>query len=76
MQNKDAQIRHAQQELLNELSRQIIAGTLELGTEQVIDVLDEPPAPGRSVGGTKIVFRKPIAKETRLREDAPAGKES
>ena len=38
-----------QKELLNELSRQIIAGTLETGAPQVIDVFD-----GR------IVFRKPI----------------
>lgn len=42
-----------QKELLNELSRQIIAGTLEQGVEQVIDVFDG-----------KIVLRKPVdAKE-------------
>ncbi|MBL0126173.1 MAG: ATP-dependent chaperone ClpB [Flavobacteriales bacterium] len=41
--------RMIQRELLNELSRQIIAGTLETGVEQVIDVFD-----GR------IVIRKPI----------------
>ncbi|MBL8002596.1 MAG: ATP-dependent chaperone ClpB [Flavobacteriales bacterium] len=41
--------RMIQKELLNELSRQIIAGTLEPGKPQVIDVFD-----GR------IVFRKPI----------------
>ncbi|HRF79104.1 MAG TPA: AAA family ATPase, partial [Flavobacteriales bacterium] len=41
--------RMIQKELLNELSRQIIAGTLEQGTEQVIDVFDG-----------KIVVRKPI----------------
>ncbi len=38
-----------QKELLNEMSRQIIAGTLEPGVEQVIDVFDG-----------KIVVRKPI----------------
>ena len=41
--------RMIQKELLNELSRQIIAGTLEPGHPQVIDVFDG-----------KIVFRKPI----------------
>jgi ATP-dependent Clp protease ATP-binding subunit ClpB len=41
--------RMIQKELLNELSRQIIAGTLEPGKPQVIDVFD-----GR------IVFRKPV----------------
>ncbi|MCB9184625.1 MAG: ATP-dependent chaperone ClpB [Flavobacteriales bacterium] len=41
--------RMIQKELLNELSRQIIAGTLEPGQPQVIDVFDG-----------KIVFRKPI----------------
>ncbi|MBK6628745.1 MAG: ATP-dependent chaperone ClpB [Flavobacteriales bacterium] len=41
--------RMIQKELLNELSRQIIAGTLEPGKPQVIDVFDG-----------KIVFRKPI----------------
>jgi len=45
-----------QKELLNEMSRQIIAGTLEPGVEQVIDIFDG-----------KIVVRKPIAeKESRL----------
>ena len=38
-----------QKELLNELSRQIIAGTVETGQPQVVDVFDG-----------KIVFRKPI----------------
>ncbi|MFN6115010.1 MAG: ATP-dependent chaperone ClpB [Flavobacteriales bacterium] len=48
--------RMIQKELLNELSKQIIAGTLEIGKPQVIDVFD-----GR------IVLRKPIAeKESRL----------
>ncbi len=37
---------------MNELSRQIIAGKVETGVKQVIDVFDG-----------KIVFRKPIAKE-------------
>ena len=41
--------RMIQRELLNELSRQIIAGTVETGVQQVIDVFDG-----------KIVFRKPI----------------
>ncbi|MEO8068451.1 MAG: ATP-dependent chaperone ClpB [Flavobacteriales bacterium] len=41
--------RMIQKELLNELSRQIIAGTVETGVQQVIDVFDG-----------KIVFRKPI----------------
>jgi ATP-dependent Clp protease ATP-binding subunit ClpB len=41
--------RMIQKELLNELSKQIIAGTLETGKAQVIDVFD-----GR------IVLRKPI----------------
>ncbi|MBP7408244.1 MAG: ATP-dependent chaperone ClpB [Flavobacteriales bacterium] len=41
-----------QKELLNELSRQIIAGTLEQGVEQVIDVFDG-----------KVVVRKPIAEK-------------
>jgi ATP-dependent Clp protease ATP-binding subunit ClpB len=44
--------RMIQKELMNELSRQIIAGKVETGTKQVIDVFDG-----------KIVFRKPIAKE-------------
>jgi ATP-dependent Clp protease ATP-binding subunit ClpB len=38
-----------QKELLNELSKQIIAGTLETGKPMVIDVFDG-----------KIVLRKPI----------------
>jgi ATP-dependent Clp protease ATP-binding subunit ClpB len=41
--------RMIQKELMNELSRQIIAGTVETGVKQVIDVFDG-----------KIVFRKPI----------------
>ena len=41
--------RMIQKELLNELSRQIIAGSLETGRPQVIDVFDG-----------KIVLRKPI----------------
>ncbi len=41
--------RMIQKELLNELSRQIIAGSLETGRQQVIDVFDG-----------KIVLRKPI----------------
>jgi len=49
-----------QKELLNELSKQIIAGTLETGKPQVIDVFDEPPSPSGFGGGTKIVLRKPI----------------
>ena len=44
--------RMIQKELMNELSRQIIAGKVETGVKQVIDVFDG-----------KIVFRKPIAKE-------------
>jgi ATP-dependent Clp protease ATP-binding subunit ClpB len=48
--------RMIQKELLNELSKQIIAGTLETGKPQVIDVFDG-----------KIVLRKPIdEKESRL----------
>ena len=38
-----------QRELLKELSRQLIAGTIETGAQQVVDVFDG-----------KIVFRKPI----------------
>jgi ATP-dependent Clp protease ATP-binding subunit ClpB len=41
--------RMIQKELLNELSRQIIAGTIETGVPMVVDVFDG-----------KIVFRKPI----------------
>ena len=55
-----------QKELLNELSKQIIAGTLETGKPQVIDVFDG-----------KIVLRKPIdEKESRLagRDDNGNGK--
>jgi ATP-dependent Clp protease ATP-binding subunit ClpA len=44
--------RMIQKELLNELSRQIIAGTVETGQPQVVDVFDG-----------KIVFRKPIGEE-------------
>ena len=40
-----------------------LKGKVETGIKQVIDVFDEPPTPGRSGGGTKIVFRKPIEKE-------------
>ncbi|MEO8588501.1 MAG: ATP-dependent chaperone ClpB [Flavobacteriales bacterium] len=43
-----------QKELLNELSRQIIAGTIETGAPMVIDVFDG-----------KIVFRKPIDEKER-----------
>ena len=46
--------RMIQKELLNELSRQIIAGTVETGQPQVVDVFDG-----------KIVFRKPIDEEER-----------
>src|SRR5690606_27204626 len=41
--------RMIQKELLNELSRQIIAGTVETGQQQVVDVFDG-----------QIVVRKPI----------------
>ena len=44
--------RMIQKELLNELSRQIIAGTLETGVPQVIDVFDG-----------NIVLRRPIEEE-------------
>ncbi len=47
--------RMIQKELMNELSRQIIAGKVETGVKQVIDVFDG-----------KIVFRKPIAKEKKV----------
>ncbi len=47
--------RMIQKELLNELSRQIIAGSLETGRQQVIDVFDG-----------KIVLRKPIDEESRF----------
>ena len=40
---------------MDELSRQIIAGKVETGIKQVIDVSDG-----------KIVFRKPIAKEKKV----------
>ena len=43
-----------QKELLDEFSKQIIAGTLEMGKSQVIDVFDG-----------KIVFRKPIGSKER-----------
>ena len=57
-----------QKELLNEMSRQIIAGTLEQGVEQVIDVFDgKIPA----VAGQAVV-RKPVtakeAEKARVRE--------
>jgi hypothetical protein len=55
-----------QKELLNELSKQIIAGTLETGKPMVMDVFDG-----------KIVLRKPIdEKESRLdgRDDTGNGK--
>jgi ATP-dependent Clp protease ATP-binding subunit ClpB len=60
--------RMIQKELLNELSRQIIAGTLEQGTPMVMDVFDG-----------KIVLRKPIdEKESRLdgRDDHGKSKKS
>jgi hypothetical protein len=44
-----------QKELLNELSKQIIGGTLETGKPMVMDV---PACRGRFDG--KIVLRKPI----------------
>ncbi len=57
--------RMIQKELLNELSRQIIAGKVETGTRQVIDVFDG-----------KIVFRKPIGEERKAngaRKKSPVG---
>ncbi len=47
--------RMIQKELLNELSKQIIAGKLETGTPQVIDVFDG-----------KIVLRQPLGTEAQL----------
>ncbi len=52
-----------QRELLNELSRQIIAGKVETGSRQVIDVFD-----GR------IVFRKPIDEQERNGNGHDSGK--
>ncbi|MDQ3100316.1 MAG: ATP-dependent chaperone ClpB [Bacteroidota bacterium] len=54
--------RMIQKELLNELSRQIIAGTVETGEQQVVDVFDG-----------KIVFRKPIDGEERNGSGRKAG---
>ncbi|MCB9171065.1 MAG: ATP-dependent chaperone ClpB [Flavobacteriales bacterium] len=60
--------RMVQKELLNELSRQLIAGTIRTGEPQVIDVFDG-----------KIVFRKPIDEKenggTRKRTPARAATE-
>jgi ATP-dependent Clp protease ATP-binding subunit ClpB len=55
--------RMIQKELLNELSKQIIAGTLETGKPQVIDVFD-----GR------IVLRKPIDEKEKSNGKAKARK--
>lgn len=52
-----------QKALLNELSRQIIAGTLEPGVELVIEVFDG-----------KIVVRKPIAEKEKNGNGASKGK--
>ena len=46
--------RMIQRELLNELSRQLIAGTIQTGAQQVVDVFDG-----------NIVFRKPIDEKER-----------
>ncbi len=54
--------RMIQKELMNELSRQIIAGTVETGVKQVIDVFDG-----------KIVFRKPIDEQEK---NGKAGKKA
>ena len=54
-----------QKELLNEMSRQIIAGTLEPGVEQVIDVFDG-----------KIVFRKPIDEKEKSNGNGAAKKKT
>ncbi len=55
--------RMIQKELLNELSKQIIAGTLETGKPQVIDVFDG-----------KIVLRKPIDEKEKNGNGASKGK--
>ncbi len=55
--------RMIQKELLNELSKQIIAGTLETGKPQVIDVFDG-----------KIVLRKPIDEKEQNGNGASKGK--
>jgi ATP-dependent Clp protease ATP-binding subunit ClpB len=57
--------RMIQKELLNELSRQIIAATVETGQPQVVDVFDG-----------KIVFRKPIYDEERNGGNGKAKKAS
>jgi hypothetical protein len=54
-----------QKELLNELSKQIIAGTLETGKPQVIDVFDG-----------KIVLRKPIDEKEKNGNGARNGKKA
>ena len=63
--------RMIQKELLNEMSRQIIAGTLETGVQQVIDVFD-----GKIPANTgQAVVRKPIDdKEQPLRSARGDGK--
>jgi ATP-dependent Clp protease ATP-binding subunit ClpB len=57
--------RMIQKELLNELSKQIIAGTLETGKSQVIDVFDG-----------KIVLRKPIDEKEQNGNGASKGKKA
>ena len=54
--------RMIQRELLNELSRQIISGTVETGVQQVIDVFDG-----------NIVFRKPIDEAERSNGNSTKG---
>ena len=55
--------RMIQKELLNELSKQIIAGSLETGKPQVIDVFDG-----------KIVLRKPIDEKEKSNGNGKAKK--
>jgi len=59
-----------QKELLDEFSKQIIAGTLEMGKSQVIDVFDgkivfRKPIDGRENGGTRKRNRSKAATEDR-----------
>jgi ATP-dependent Clp protease ATP-binding subunit ClpB len=46
-----------QKNVLDELSKQLLAGTVEKNSEIVMDVFEDPDA---KTGTSKIVFRKPI----------------
>ncbi|MFI5164212.1 MAG: hypothetical protein ACHQHP_03075, partial [Bacteroidia bacterium] len=60
-----------QKNVVDELSKQLLAGTVEKNSEIVMDVFDDPA----NIGSSKIVFRKPIKESEKANGSAKKKKE-